>query len=286
MIEQIAQFLDHLLDERGLAKNTALAYRNDLEQFHAYIVDRGLNAWTDVHPTLVQAWLARLASDGFGGASTVRKYHALKTFILYLGRTGVLTEPPAMGNARPRPAPRRIVVLSLDQVWTLLDETRIPARERAIVTLLYSAGLRISELIAMNVADVDLAAGLVRVASAAGLEREIPLSSQSIAAVKAYLVQVRPMLSGHGDKGALFLNYAGRRISRTCAWTGVHEAVKLAGLPKDVAPNTLRNSWAVHLLESGIDLRTVQALMGHADVSTTQIYANLARARASAGQVA
>ncbi|MEB3330397.1 MAG: site-specific tyrosine recombinase/integron integrase [Candidatus Sericytochromatia bacterium] len=283
MQHKIREFLDHLLVDRGLAENTISAYHNDLTQFLHHLEGLGIAGWAESGREAIQDFLRSLKDRGLSASSAARKLAALKTFYQYLLQTGVITDNPTVSLERPKTGRYLPKVLSQGEVAQLLNQGTLAPRERAILELLYSGGLRVSELTRVNIADVNLHEGHLRMVGKEAKERVIPLSETAIQAIEVYLKQVRPTQKSRPQERALFLNYAGRRLSRQCIWKIVKEAARTGQIPIDITPHTLRHSFAIHLLEKGVDIRSVQELLGHADISTTQIYAHVSKRRLKGG---
>lgn len=277
MQHKIREFLDHLLVDRGLAENTISAYHNDLMQFVQHLEALGVNSWAETTQESIQDFLRSLKEKGLSASSAARKLAALKTFYHYLQQTSVIDDNPAVSLERPKTGRYLPKVLSRSEVEQLLGQGSLAPRERAILELLYSGGLRVSELTRVNISDVNLHEGHLRMAGKDLRERIIPLSETAIQAIEIYLKQVRPTQKSRPQERALFLNYAGRRLSRQCIWKIVKEGARTAQIAPDITPHTLRHSFAIHLLERGVDIRSVQELLGHADISTTQIYAHVSK---------
>jgi integrase/recombinase XerD len=280
MQHKIREFLDHLLVERGLAENTISAYHNDLTQYLHFVEGLGITRWTDTAQETIAEFLKALKDKGLSSSSAARKLAALKTFYHWLVTSHVIAENPTISLERPKTGRYLPKVLSQAEVEQLLNQASLAPRERAILELLYSGGLRVSELTKVNIADVNLHEGHLRMVGKEGKERIIPLSETAIQAIEVYLKQVRPTQKSRPQERALFLNYAGRRLSRQCIWKIVKEAARTGKIALDITPHTLRHSFAIHLLEKGVDIRSVQELLGHADISTTQIYAHVSKRRA------
>jgi integrase/recombinase XerD len=280
MQHKIREFLDHLLVERGLAENTISAYHNDLTQYLHFLEGQGVGDWAATSQETIQDFLRLLKDKGLSSSSAARKLAALKTFYHYLLQQQVINENPTVSLERPKTGRYLPKVLTQAEVQTLLHQPSLAPRERAIMELLYSGGLRVSELTKVNISDVNLHEGHLRMVGKEAKERIIPLSETAIQAIEVYLKQVRPTQKSRPQERALFLNYAGRRLSRQCIWKIVKEAARTAAIQLDITPHTLRHSFAIHLLEKGVDIRSVQELLGHADISTTQIYAHVSKRRA------
>ena len=279
MQQKIREFLDHLLVDRGLAENTISAYHNDLTQYFHFMEARGVGSWTETTQDGISDFLRNLKDKGLSSSSAARKLAALKTFYHYLIQTQVISENPTISLERPKTGRYLPKVLGQSEVDQLLNQPSLAPRERAILVLLYSGGLRVSELTKVNIADVNLHEGHLRMVGKEGKERIIPLGETAIQAIEVYLKQVRPTQKSRPQERALFLNYAGRRLSRQCIWKTVKEAARTAMIQLDITPHPLRHSFAIHLLEKGVDIRSVQELLGHADISTTQIYAHVSKRR-------
>ncbi len=286
--EWVGRYLDHLTVERGLSTNTLAAYRRDLRRYVAFTEKRGLFSPEDVHEGDVRAFVASVSASTWGeddrpyGARTVaRALSSVRSFHRFLLREGAMDRDPASGVIQPK-LPRALPhPLPLDDIARLLEapdpETPAGIRDRAILELLYGAGLRISELVGLDVDDVDLEEGFVRVLGKGGKEREVPLGRYGRDAVEAYLTRVRPAFASAGSRGALFLNQRGGRLTRQSCTRLLAASVRASGIERHVTLHTLRHSFATHLLEGGADVRVVQELLGHASVATTQIYTLVTR---------
>lgn len=280
---QIERFLDHLTVERGLSVNTVAAYRRDLTRYAAHLAARRVTDAARASERDVTAFVAGLASSTHGddakpyrATSVVRHLSAIRSFHRFLVREGLATGDPTTTAARPR-LPRALPKpIPVDDVLRLLDApppaTPAGIRDRAVLETLYGAGLRVSELAGLDVDDVDLEAGSVRVLGKGGKEREVPLGRHAVRAIRSYLTRARPDLAAARSRGALFLNLRGGRLTRQGVAGILAAAVARAGVRARVSPHTLRHSFATHLLEGGADVRVVQELLGHASVGTTQVY--------------
>lgn len=280
----VQRYLDHLTIERGLSPNTVDAYRRDLRIYLAFLAKRSIQDPREIDEKLLRSYLASLSAATFGeeetayrSASVARRLSAVRSFHRFLLREGATPDNPARGVLQPR-VPRGLPrPLSVDDVSAMLAAppagTPAGLRDRAILELLYGAGLRVSELVGMDVDDLDLEAGSLRVLGKGGKEREVPIGTFGREALSAYLTRVRPGLATRRSKGALLLNLRfGTRLARQSVGRIVVASAALAGVDKRVTPHTLRHSFATHLLEGGADVRVVQELLGHASVATTQVY--------------
>ncbi|OFI38836.1 site-specific tyrosine recombinase XerD [Arthrobacter sp. SW1] len=288
----VSDYLQHLGVERGLAANTLSAYRRDLSRYANFLAAAGIDKPGNVTRHDVTAFVQAL-SDGSDGATALGVRSAARTVVAVRGLhkfwalEGTTTADPASDVHPPMPGKRLPKAISVDEVTRILEaagaDSPTGLRDRALLEFLYSTGARISEAVGLDVDDVALVpdgAGpdddgpaIVRLFGKGSKERLVPLGSYGARAVGAYLVRGRPALAAKG-KGtpALFLNARGGRISRQSAWTILKTAAEKAHITKDVSPHTLRHSFATHLLEGGADVRVVQELLGHASVTTTQVY--------------
>jgi integrase/recombinase XerD len=279
---QIARFLDYLAVERGLARNTLDAYRRDLTRYASYLRDRGITDATRADESVVSEFVGTLSAaeyeEGrrYRASSVARALAAVRSFHAFLLREGDTDVDPSEGVIRPK-VPRTLPrPLTVDEVAKLLavpnDAEPAGLRDRAILEVLYGAGLRISELVGLDVDDVDLEEGSVKVMGKGSKERVVPLGRYANRSISAYLTRARPSLARERSGSALFLNQRGGRLTRQGADRVLKMAAHGAGLKKRVTPHMLRHSFATHLLEGGADVRVVQELLGHASLSTTQIY--------------
>jgi integrase/recombinase XerD len=276
------EYLDHLRIERGLAENSLLAYRRDL---------RKLEAWADARPCplleLRQAdlseFMASLRQGGLSPRSISRLVHALRGFFRFAVREGRLARDPMENLRAPKAFKALPRFLTPSQVEALLKapdtETPLGLRDRALLETMYATGLRASEVTALKPQDVDLQVGLLVAFGKGSKERLVPLGREAQAWVKRYLQQVRPGLVGGRSTAVLFVNNRGGRLSRMGLWSIVRRHAITAGVERTLSPHVLRHSFASHLLERGADLRALQAMLGHADISTTQIYTHVSQER-------
>ena len=276
-------WLDHLHVERGAASNTLTSYRRDLARYRQFLLGRGISDPAAVGEVDVTEFLASLREGSperqpLSASSAARTLVAVRGFHRFLALEGETPTDPAGGVAPPKAPSRLPKAISIDEVERLLSaasagDTPAAWRDRALLEVLYGVGARISEAVSLDVDDMDLDDGSVRLFGKGGKERVVPLGSYARAAVTAYLVRARPgmALKGKGTP-ALFLNQRGGRLTRQSAWAVIHVAAGRADLGAKVSPHTLRHSFATHLLDGGADVRVVQELLGHASVTTTQIY--------------
>jgi integrase/recombinase XerD len=288
-LSHLERFLDYLAVERGLARNTLEAYRRDLRRYVRYLAAHGIEDPTRVGEDDIAGFVGHLSGAEYApgkryrASSVARALAAVRTFHRFLLREGETEADPAEGVARPK-VPRNLPKpLSVDEVASLLSapgrESPVELRDTAILETLYGAGLRISELVSLDVDDADLEEGSVRVFGKGSKERIVPLGRYAVRALEAYLTRARPALGASQSRGALFLNQRGGRLTRQGCTNILKQTAARAGITKRVTPHMLRHSFATHLLEGGADLRAIQELLGHASISTTQIYTRVESAR-------
>jgi integrase/recombinase XerD len=281
----VRTYLDHLAVERGLATNTLSSYRRDLRRYVAFLGEAGVIDVDAVTEATVSAFLVRLREGDpdhqpLSATSAGRAVVAVRGFHKFCVVDGLSIQDPAAAVRPPAPARRLPKALPLTDVEAILEASGSPGtalalRDRALLELLYGTGARISEAVGLDVDDLDRVDATVLLRGKGGKQRLVPIGSYALAAIDAYLTRSRPDLASVGTSeqaGALFLNARGGRLSRQSAWTVLTKAADRAGVTRDVSPHTLRHSFATHLLEGGADVRVVQELLGHASVTTTQIY--------------
>ena len=279
----VLDFLSYLELERGLSRNTLDAYRTDLLQYGEFLADRHLDA-LEAGPVDIGEFLASLATGDNGrpacsSATVHRKAACLRSFYKQLRRDELIGDDPTAALSAPRRAKKLPQVLNYSEVRKLLAAPRgdepTALRDRALLEVMYACGLRASETIGLEVGDVDLHEGFLRARGKGGKERLVPLGRKAIAAISAYLRSARPKLVGERHEARLFLNFRGGPLSRQGLYKIVQRNAREAGLAGQLSPHTLRHSFATHLLAGGCDLRAVQEMLGHADISTTQMYTHL-----------
>lgn len=282
MEQYLNRFLGMLAGEKGYSDNTIAAYRNDLTQFVEYLHARPAEpvlSPADCAPVVLLDFLAELQRRGYASSTVARKIAAVKSFFHFLTAQGVVAADPTVGLESPKIQKHAPSILSLEEVERLL---LMPAqgtgpkalRDRALLELLYATGMRVTEAVTLEVSDVDLGKGVVTCRSKNGRERLIPIQSETaLTAVKEYLLRSRPGLLKEPDQKALFLNHRGEKLTRQGLWLIIKSYADAAGIAADVTPHTLRHSFAKHLLAQGEDMRRLQELLGHANLSTTLVYA-------------
>lgn len=274
--EPVERFLAHLRLERGLSRNTALAYRRDLSTFLAFCERRGLAGWQHVDHGHIREYAAAEHRSGIGARSIQRRLSALRTLYEYLQRERLVQRNPAQDVRAPKASKRLPVTLDADQMARLLEFRTCDAlscRDKALMELLYSSGLRLSELVSLDLVDLDLADGTVRVTGKGSRTRVVPVGRVAIEALKRW-IRERAMLA-KPDQVALFLARTGRRIGARAVQLRVAAWARRQGIEAHLHPHMFRHSFASHLLESSQNLRGVQELLGHSNIGTTQIYTHL-----------
>lgn len=275
------QFQDYLTLERGLSERTVAAYARDLERWLRAVRARGSTTPAEVTAADLRAWVFSLKDAGLAPSSIRRAQSALRTYYGFLLAEGVVEADPTERLDSPGLVRRLPECLTHDEVDRLLDapDPDLPLywRDRAILEMLYATGVRVSELAGLPLRAVDVDEGFVTVFGKGSKERLVPVGEPALRALGRYLREVRPRLDRGKGAGNVFLNARGTPLSRMAVWTVVRTAARRAGIVRKVSPHTLRHTFATHLLEGGADLVAVQELLGHADVSTTQIYTHVDR---------
>jgi len=277
-MDPVTEFLDALQTERGVSSNTLSAYRGDLASFQRFLAEHD-RTFQQVGIEDLSLYLLTLKRQGLGRASVARRLSALRGLYRYCLREGGVARDPTERLEAPR-LPRRLPrTLSPSEVAALLETSPAtgPAglRDRALLELLYATGMRASECLSLRIEDVNFSAGYVVCTGKGSRQRLVPAGALALEWARRYLAEGRPRLAKRADSGALFLNQQGKALSRQALWGIVKRAARAAGLRAAISPHTLRPSFASHLIERGADLRSVQAMLGHADISTTQIYTHL-----------
>lgn len=279
MKEAIKDFLDFLKIERGYSGHTTSSYELDLKQFLKFIKGKTL---AGIDRNVVKDYIDHLNAQGFSPASIERKIACLKSFFRYQIGEGKVPVDPTADFKLPKKAKRLPKALSLGDTLRLMSSARgqepLILRDAAILELLYATGMRASELSVLNIADINFSVSFVRCFGKGSKERVVPVGRTALNAIKLYLEKGRPQFPQKGQE-ALFLDRNGGRLSRQGLWLIVKKYVKRLGLKEKTSPHTLRHSFATHLLEKGADLRSVQEMLGHSDISTTQVYTSVSRER-------
>jgi len=269
----VDDFLQYLKLELGLAANSVAAYRADLNEFERQYAKYTLARF---RTSDLNAYFGRLAAQGRKPATLARKLSALRRFFAYLKDTGVVAENPVGGYRAPKIARYHPDYLSVEEIEKIIEaangDPKLAGRDRAIVELLYGCGLRISELLNLKVSGIEFEAGFIKVVGKGNKQRLVPLGEFARRAIEHYLDSPERVRRPAAGSETLFVNRSGRPMSRVGLWKIVKKLVARSGITKSVTPHTFRHSFATHLLAGGADLRTVQEMLGHADISTTEIY--------------
>ncbi len=278
----LGRFLNAILLDKGLTGNTQQAYRNDLKRYLRFLQDGGLTDLSQVRPDLIRSFITSLGEARLDSSSVARNISSIRMFHRQLIGEKVLESDPASGVELPRRTRRLPSVLAIPEVFRLLEQPDIHSdrglRDRAMFEFMYATGVRVSELIQLTQADVLEKENLVRVFGKGAKERIVPIGKTALYFVQKYEKEVRRKLVQRRISGdVLFLNLRGKHLTRVAVWKIVKAYSAQAGIQKNVYPHILRHSFATHLLEGGADLRSVQEMLGHADISTTQIYTHLDR---------
>ncbi|NEW06158.1 site-specific tyrosine recombinase XerD [Paenibacillus sp. SYP-B3998] len=282
MNNDLQSFMRFLSVERGLSRNTLESYERDLQQFVAYLEQQGVGAWRDSGKVHLTGYLSKLKTLGRAPATLSRTMVSIRAFYQYLIRERVIETDPSIYVETPKLEKKVPKVLSVQEVETLLEapdpEKVSGSRDRAMLELLYATGIRVSELISLNLTDINLQMGFIRCVGKADKERMIPIGSMSIRCLEMYMNQNRAkLLKKAMDEQALFIGHLGTRMTRQGFWKILKRYAQEVNIQKDITPHTLRHSFAAHLIENGADLRSVQEMLGHSDISTTQMYVQVTK---------
>ena len=281
MNEVVESFLHYMTVERGASPNTLAAYRNDLEQLTEFLQSpNGHIVWEDVSEQTISEYVLYLHGLGYSETTRARKIASTKSLFGFLVAEGTLEGNPTSNVSAPRVGrslPKALAVEEVDRLLAAPGQVHTPeaSRDQAMLELLYASGMRVSELISLDLEDISLDTGAVRCFGKGGKERVVPIHNQAIESVRFYIEEVRPGLLGSKSGSALFLNRRGNRLTRQGFWLILKGYCRKVGLDDKITPHTLRHSFATHLLHGGAPLRHVQELLGHASINTTQVYTHL-----------
>ncbi|MCI8740446.1 MAG: site-specific tyrosine recombinase XerD [Oscillibacter sp.] len=279
-MDDITRYSTYLEREKRASRNTVTSYLRDINQFADYLKRSQRCSLRQAKVEMVQGYMNWMLNDGKSAASVTRFLASVKSFYNFLLAEGSVDANPAKGLTAARAERKYPEILTSREVETFLDQPRcVDAkgfRDHAMLELLYATGIRVSELISLNLDDLNLSAGFIRCRSK-GKERIIPLYHTAVKALQDYVKNIRPHLIADNGEEALFVNMSGERMSRQGFWKIIKCYQEKAGIEKDITPHTLRHSFAVHLLENGADLRSIQEMLGHADISSTQIYTHVVK---------
>ena len=279
MDQMLDQFLHYLIVEKGLAKNTIEAYSHDLNRFSDYLKAKGIQDILNVGKFDVRAFLLVLKRQGLSTKTISRNLVAIRTFFKFLIQEGILEANPIEEVGSPTVAKTLPEILTLKEVEELLEQPNIKTplgiRDRAMLEMLYATGMRVSELTRLPMNQVNLEGGYVLLYGKGSKERMVPLGSEAMKWLALYLRMARGRFTKRKESNALFISRSGKGMSRQRFWRSLKEYGRRAGIRKRISPHLLRHSFASHLLERGADLRSVQIMLGHVDISTTQIYTHV-----------
>lgn len=284
MDQILNDFIKYLSSEKQMAQKSLEAYKRDVREFAEMIREKQNLSLKEASNTEVVAYLLKLKNEGKSAATVNRKIASLRSFYNYMTAQKYISDNPTENIKSPKIERKHIEYLTIEEIETLLnqpDSSMKGLRDRAILELLYATGIRVSEMVEMNVEDVNLRMGFVTCTGEYGKARIIPMGRPSRAAAEEYIYEVRSKFireDNHQEK-ALFVNYSGNRLTRQGLWKLLKEYAKLAGIDNRLTPQTLRNSFAVHMIQNGADLKSLQELLGHEDISATQIYLSVSKNR-------
>lgn len=283
MRDQIDAFLTYIAEEKGYSDNTLAAYRNDLNQFADFLetLDPPPSDWSDISKDTLISFMLDLQEREYSSATVARKVAATKSFFGYLDSQDVVDENPTADLESPKAKKRLPKTLSRQAIERLLEaptenQSAKGLRDKAMLEVLYATGMRVSELVSLDVDDVTLAGASIRCMGKNDKERVLPLHNEAVKALKEYLEEGRPHYAKDPEEKALFLNPRGTRLTRQGLWLIIKAYVEETDIDEEVTPHTLRHSFATHLLDGGAGLRELQHLLGHSNISTTQIYTQVA----------
>lgn len=277
MEELIEQYINYVLFERRLSKNTASSYKNDLNKFMIYLKSKHINSFNNLSKKDITNYLEYLNIEGVTTSSIARKLTTIKNFYTYLVKTEVISINIAESIERPKLRKKLPQVLTIEEVDSLLDidlNTPFDYRNKAMLELLYGTGLRVSELLSLKIGDIDFSNCIVRCIGKGNKERIVPIGEYVIYYLNSYL-EYRPLLLKNKKSDYLFLNSRGDHLSRFSFFKILKNLLIKKGINKNISPHSLRHSFATHILEGGADLRSIQELLGHSDISTTKIYTHI-----------
>ncbi len=276
---QVDRFMDHIRLERNLSKNTQESYRRDIGKLLSFASGKGMKDFGQVSSLHILELLQLLHAEGLGSRSQARLLSALRMFYRFLVEEGLCAVDPCEDVDMPKIHRRLPEFLSIDEVDELLEQPQVNTprgqRDKAMLELLYATGLRVSELVNLEVRSLDRRLGTVRAFGKRRKERKVPVGERALDAIELYLAQGRPAILKNRRSDSLFVTSRGRAMTRQGFWKTLKNYAVSAGIKKNISPHKLRHSFATHLLERGADLRSVQAMLGHADLSTTEIYTHV-----------
>lgn len=278
MEQTVQQFISYLHNVKKTSANTEASYRRDLSKFCTFLADKGIHNVSEITAEDLEAYVAYLKENKFAVATISRNIAAIKTFFHYMYKEGMVSVDISDTLKAPKIEKKMPEIMSMEEVVRLLEQPSGDSpkeiRDKAMLELLYATGIRVTELISLKISDVNLSMGFI-ICRDAHKERIIPFGNEAKNALIRYNGEVRESMLEEKDSDELFVNCSGKPMSRQGFWKLIKFYAKKAGITADITPHTLRHSFAAHLVENGADLRSVQEMLGHSDISTTQIYANM-----------
>jgi integrase/recombinase XerD len=283
MLQLVNEFLTFLQVEKGLSKNTLDSYGRDLKKYIEFLKSQKIPSFSETNRTIIISYFLQLQKKGHASSTISRNLASIRSFYQFLVRERYLDKDPTINLESPKLEKRLPKVLSIKEVDLLLEQPDIKKplglRDKAMLELLYATGIRVTELITLDITDVELDMGYIKCLGKGSKERIVPIGSEAVKFLEQYILTERKKLIKKREEKALFVNHHGYRLTRQGFWKIIKRYAKRAKINKQITPHTLRHSFATHLLENGADLRSVQELLGHADISTTQIYTHITKKR-------
>lgn len=282
MDEIIENYISYITSKKGASVNTELSYRRDLKKFVQFAGDRGMTDVADIDEDCLKDYIDSLSQNGLSASTISRNIASIKTFYHYLTRMGIVPEDLSVSMKAPKVEKKAPEILSDEQINALLSapsgDSPKEIRDKAMLELLYATGIRVSELINLKINDLNMQMSVILCRSSRN-DRIVPFGREARKALSRYLMETRDQLLTEGDSEVLFVNMSGDPMSRQGFWKLIKAYAKKAGVKGDITPHTLRHSFAAHLVKNGADLHSVQEMLGHSDISTTQMYARLVSSR-------
>ncbi|GAB1476730.1 site-specific tyrosine recombinase XerD [Bacillota bacterium] len=284
MLECLADFKCYLTEKKAMADNSTLAYGRDINEFCRFLKEKGISSPYDVTNTDIISFLFMLKNSGKSSATVNRKLASLRIFFNYLKSFKGMSQNPTEGIKSPKIERKKIEFMTVEEISRLLDNpdrSHKGLRDKALLETLYASGMRVSEAAGSNLSDVNMRIGFIMVNEDVGKARVIPLGRPARMALEEYIYEARPKLF-HGKESecqALFLNYTGERLTRQGIWKIIRENAGEANIQMEITPQTIRNSFAIHMIQNGADIKTLQELLGHEDVTATQVYLSFSKNR-------
>jgi len=275
MNEKLSHFITYLDESRGLSKNTIDSYSRDLRQFKVYLEEHGLIQFKDVTETTILTYMLNLQNKGKSAATVSRSLSSIRALYVYLLNYGSVEKDPTLNIEAPKTEKKLPSVLTLQEVERLIEQpdatSSMGIRDKAMLELLYATGIRVSELVSLNMKDIQLDLGYIKCNHENGSSRVIPIGKMAKKAIEFYMGDAREKMA-KDEEYALFVNYFGKRLTRQGFWKIIKRHTQQAKIEKKITPHTLRHSFATHLIQNGADLKAVQEMLGHSDISSTQMY--------------